>query len=115
MSNLISESQNPERDAQVIACVEANSVRETAVAFGLSEGAIRRILRREKAAKCYALTLTDGMQCVAVGEVRTSQGFIHACKKAIRTYSGTFSRLELPQWKLVSGEDSISLVSEELA
>lgn len=114
MPNVITESQYPERDAEIIECVAASSTKEAAEHFGLSVGTIRKIVRREKNGQIYSLALTDGMQTVPIGEVKTSQGFIHACKCAMRKYSGTFSRLELPQWRLVAGDDSVSLGSELL-
>ena len=112
---VITESQFPERDAQIIAAIEEKPAKEVAEQFGLSAGTIRKIVRRAKASQVYDLAITDGHQSVPVGQIITSRGFIHACRRAMREYSAFFARLELPQWKLVAGKESISLNSQELA
>lgn len=112
---VINESQFPERDAQIIAAIEEKSTKEVAEQFKLSVGTIRKIVRRAKASQVYDLNITDGQQSVQVCQIITSRGFVHACRRAMREYSAFFARLELPQWRLVAGGESISLNSEELA
>jgi spermidine synthase len=111
---VITESQYPERDAEIVSALEGATTAEVADRFHLSAGTVRKIARRAKGSKQYDLVITDGVQTVPVGQIITSRGFIHACKRAMREYSGFFSGLELPQWRLVAGSDSISLRDEAL-
>jgi hypothetical protein len=111
---VITESQYPQRDAEIMQALQHTTTKEVAEMFGLSAGTIRRIARREKENKIYDMSVTDGSQTVPVGQIVTSRGFLHACKRALREYSGFFGRLELPQWKLVAGDESISLRDEAL-
>ncbi|MDB5822205.1 MAG: hypothetical protein JWR21_909 [Herminiimonas sp.] len=110
MQPTITESAFPERDQQILDALAGGAVKkDVAKSFDLTVGTIQKIVRRDKAGEVFALALTDGQQTVPVGHVKTSRGFIHACRCAKRKFSGTFQRLELPQWKLVSGSESISL------
>lgn len=82
---------------------------ETADHFGITKASVQRIVRTAKKLEAFELTLTDGQTTLPVAQVHTSRGFLHACKAALNTYSGTFSNLELPNWKFVAGGQCVSL------
>jgi len=113
---LLTESTNPERDALIIAsALEGGSTKDIAATHCLSIGRVQQILRRHRAGETFELYIADGTQRVAVAKVISSRGFHHACQMAIRKYSAFFARLELPNWRLVAGSNSIALNSPELA
>lgn len=107
--NSLSISKHAERNAQIIAALVEMSADEVAKKFGLYRNHINRIANLEKRQECFALTLTDGQSSIPIASVKTHKGFINACKIAVTAYSSTFSRLEIPSWRLVAGENSIFL------
>lgn len=76
----------------------------------VTDSTIKRIKRHIEQFKTFSIVLTDGMTTMKVAEVTTRRDFLHACRYVVRKYSGTFNRLELPQWALVAGDDIVKLV-----
>lgn len=77
--------------------------------FVISRSTVRRIARAIDGAEIFDLAITDGATTVPVAAVTTSLGFYHACSFAISKYRGFFDGLSLPQWKLVAGENQVTL------
>lgn len=95
---------------EIIAALAAGTaVKELQGKYKLTAKTIQRIGQKAKKMVAYPLILTDGTQNVPVAEIHTSQGFPHACKVALKRFSGTLNSLELPNWRLVAGKDSIEL------
>jgi hypothetical protein len=113
---VINESAFPERDAKIL---EAHQDGISAVEIGkqmtLSVSRVRQIIKRAKATETFDLVLHDGTQRVPVAKVTTSRGFIYSCRMIRRKYSGLFTSLELPNWKLSADAHTVAVNSEELA
>jgi hypothetical protein len=76
---------------------------------------VRQIIAQQSKCEPFELFIADNSQKIGIAKVYTSRGFLHACRLAMRQYSATFARLELPSWQLVAGADSIYLNSPDLA
>jgi hypothetical protein len=114
--NTITESTNPERDGAIIASSRGGvSTADIAKAHNLSVGRVQQIIRQQGKCEPFELFIADKSQKISIANVYTSRGFLHACRLAMRQYSATFARLELPSWHLVAGADSIPLNSPDLA
>lgn len=108
--NIIFAELGSERHRAMIEAISNGAApADVAERFRFTKETVQRIARQNKKLMPVELTLTDGQTTLPVATVMTTKGFVHACKTAIRTYSGMFSRLELPSWRLVSQCEAIKL------
>jgi hypothetical protein len=75
----------------------------------LTAKTIQRIKRHLKEFKTFEIVLSDGLTTMKVAAVTTRKDFRHACRHVVRRYSGSFNRLELPQWVLIAGDERVKL------
>jgi hypothetical protein len=109
--NKIQIEYSSERHLALIADLDAGvPVADLVSKHKLTDKTISRIRRHVAQFKTFAIVLTDGITSMKVAEVTTRKDFRHACRHVVRRYSGSFNRLELPQWFLVAGSDRVKLV-----
>lgn len=118
MSQTIQIEYSSERHAALIERLQGGAKpMELVSEFKMSADTIRRIRRTAAQFERFEIFLADGMTNVPVASVVTAKGFEHACRHVMRHFSGTFSNLTLPQWKLVAGANSVMVkdLREEMA
>jgi hypothetical protein len=109
--NAIQIEYSSDRHQALIADIKADvPLLEMVTRHKLTDKTIQRIKRHIRQFKTFEITLTDGLTTMKVASVTTRKDFIHACRHVVRKYSGSFNRLELPQWVLIDGEDRVKLV-----
>lgn len=109
--NNIQIEYSSERHAALIADIKADvPMLEMVDRHKLTDKTIQRIKRHLSQFQTFEIVLTDGLTTMKVASVTTRKDFMHACRHVVRRYSGSFNRLELPQWLLVAGKEKVKLV-----
>lgn len=99
-----------DRHQALIADINAGAhIAELVNRHKLTDKTIQKIKRHIKQFKTFSIVLTDGLTTMKVAEVTTRRDFMHACRHVVRKYSGSFNRLELPQWVLTAGDERVKL------
>jgi hypothetical protein len=100
--------RRPDRDQLVDAAHARLNVKDLAQEFELSETTIRTILKRQVEQKSFAISIVRvGEKPVAVGTVITHKGFVEACIGAYRYFGDFFRGLDLPDWSLTDGKETM--------
>ena len=109
--NSIQIEYSSERHLAIIEDIKADvPMMEMVARHKLTDKTIQRIKRHLAQFKTFEIVLTDGLTTMKVAKVTTRKDFLHACRHVVRRYSGSFNRLELPQWILKAGTEQVKLV-----
>lgn len=111
MQILHAECGHPRHRSILAALAAGAPAAAVAAGHGLQKATVQRIARTAARLQSYPLTLTDGITTLPIADVRTSRGFLHACRHALQVYSGTFDHLELPQWRLTDGTREVAIAA----
>jgi len=109
--NHIQIEYSSERHAALIADIKAEvPILDMVARHRLTDKTIQKIRRHIAQFRTFEIVLTDGLTSMKVASVTTRKDFLHACRHVVRRYSGSFNRLELPQWVLQSGDERVKLI-----
>lgn len=108
--------KDPERFQRVMGFLEEDrseaAVQRCAREMAMTVGAVRAVKRKAEKLRDFKILLErrGGGERIPVGVFRSSKGFVAACEKAVRVYSGTLKNLGLGDWELSDGKDRQKLL-----
>lgn len=100
--------RNPGRDQSIVDALAGKTVSEVAEEFRCAPSTIRAAAKRIADLAVFDLRLTGGGKDLPVGKV-AAKSFRRAALGAYRHFCGTFMSLELPQWAVTDGTNTISI------